>query len=67
MHRPGSNTASEVYRFRENALNESRDLALTIDFRHILAEAVTRTLGVTYLELIFPGAHPRTDSFLGLT
>lgn len=31
-------------------LNESRDLAVTIDFRQVLAEVVTGTLGVTNLD-----------------
>jgi uncharacterized protein (DUF1501 family) len=47
-------------------LNESRDLAVTIDFRQILAEVVTGTLGVTDLEFIFPGAQLRKDGFVGL-
>jgi uncharacterized protein (DUF1501 family) len=47
-------------------LNENRDLAVTIDFRQVLAEAVTGTLGVTNLEFTFPGAHLHKDRFLGL-
>jgi uncharacterized protein (DUF1501 family) len=47
-------------------LNESRDLAVTIDFRQVLAEAVTGTLGATNLELVFPGARIRKENFLGL-
>ena len=47
-------------------LNESRDLAVAIDFRQVLAEAVTGTLGVTDLELVFPGARISKDNFLGL-
>jgi uncharacterized protein (DUF1501 family) len=47
-------------------LNESRDLAVTIDFRQVLAEAVSGTLGVTDLEFTFPGAQLSKDKFLGL-
>lgn len=47
-------------------LNESRDLAATTDFRQVLAEAVTGTLGVTNLDFLFPGAQLRKESFLGL-
>jgi len=47
-------------------LNENRDLAVTIDFRQVLAEAVAGTLGVTDLEFTFPGAQLRKDRFLGL-
>jgi uncharacterized protein (DUF1501 family) len=47
-------------------LNESRDLAVTIDFRQVLAEAVTGTLGVTNLDFTFPGAQLRKERFLGL-
>jgi uncharacterized protein (DUF1501 family) len=47
-------------------LNESRDLAVTTDFRQVLAEAVTGTLGVTNLEFTFPGAQLRKGNFLGL-
>ena len=37
-------------------LNEGRDLALTTDFREVLGEVVTRTLGANNLDLVFPGA-----------
>lgn len=47
-------------------LNESRDLAVTTDFRQVLAEAVTGTLGVTNLDFTFPGAKLRKENFLGL-
>jgi uncharacterized protein (DUF1501 family) len=36
-------------------LNEQRDLALTTDFRQVLAEAVDRQLGNPRLESVFPG------------
>ena len=37
-------------------LNEGRDLALTTDFRQVLGEVVTQTLGAENLDLVFPGA-----------
>jgi uncharacterized protein (DUF1501 family) len=36
-------------------LYEQRDLALTTDFRQVLAEAVVRQLGVPRIESVFPG------------
>jgi uncharacterized protein (DUF1501 family) len=47
-------------------LNEGRDLAVTTDFRQVLGEAVSKTLGATNLDLVFPGAGLRTDRFLRL-
>ncbi|MGD0095420.1 MAG: DUF1501 domain-containing protein [Terracidiphilus sp.] len=47
-------------------LNESRDLVVTTDFRQVLAETITGTLGPTNLNTIFPGAQLRKESFLGL-
>jgi len=47
-------------------LNEGRDLAVTTDFRQVLGEAVTRTLGANNLELVFPGAQLQTNRFLRL-
>jgi len=47
-------------------LNESRDLAVTTDFRQVLAEAITGTLGVTKPEFIFPGVQLQKNNFLGL-
>jgi uncharacterized protein (DUF1501 family) len=45
-------------------LHEQRDLALTTDFRQVLAEAVARQLGNPRLESVFPGfrADLRGDS-----
>jgi uncharacterized protein (DUF1501 family) len=45
-------------------LNEGRDLALTTDYRVVLGEVVTRSLGASNLELIFPGAKLTTTRFL---
>jgi uncharacterized protein (DUF1501 family) len=47
-------------------LNEGRDLALTTDYRQVLGELVTRTLGANNLELVFPGAKLTPSRFLHL-
>ncbi len=47
-------------------LNEGRDLALTTDYRQVLGELVTRTLGANNLELVFPGARLTPSRFLHL-
>ena len=47
-------------------LNEGRDLALTTDYRQVLGEVVTRTMGANNLELIFPGAKLSPNRFLRL-
>jgi len=47
-------------------LNEGRDLALTTDFRQVLGEVVTQTLGAENLELVFPGARLNRGNFLRL-
>jgi uncharacterized protein (DUF1501 family) len=48
-------------------LNESRDLALTTDYRQILGELVAHTLGADNLDLVFPGAKLTPERFLRLT
>jgi uncharacterized protein (DUF1501 family) len=45
-------------------LNEGRDLALTTDYRQVLGEIVSRTLGTSNLESVFPGARLHPDRFL---
>jgi uncharacterized protein (DUF1501 family) len=45
-------------------LHEQRDLALTTDFRQVVAEAVTRQLGNPKIESVFPGF--RNPGFLHL-
>ena len=45
-------------------LNEGRDLALTTDYRQVLAELVNRTMGPSNLDLVFPGARLRPSGFL---
>ncbi|MGB7266519.1 MAG: DUF1501 domain-containing protein [Terracidiphilus sp.] len=47
-------------------LNQGRDLALTTDYRQVLGEVVTRTLGAENLELVFPGAQLNPRGFLRL-
>jgi len=47
-------------------LNEGRDLSVTTDFRQVLGEVVTRTLGADNLELVFPGAQLTSNRFLRL-
>jgi len=47
-------------------LNEGRDLALTTDFRQVLGELVTRSLGAENLDEVFPGAHLNRNAFLRL-
>jgi uncharacterized protein (DUF1501 family) len=47
-------------------LNEGRDLSLTTDYRQVLGELVTRTLGANNLELVFPGARLTPNRFLHL-
>lgn len=47
-------------------LNEGRDLLLTTDYRSVLGEVVTQTLGASNLEVIFPGAAITPNKFLRL-
>jgi hypothetical protein len=39
---------------------------VTTDFRQVLGEVISGTLGITDLELTFPGAQLRQESFLKL-
>ena len=47
-------------------LNEGRDLALTTDYRQVLGEVITHSLGAENLELVFPGTRLNRSSFLNL-
>ena len=47
-------------------LYQSRDLAITTDFRQVLGEAAYKTLGAENLEMIFPGARLKPAQFLNL-
>jgi uncharacterized protein (DUF1501 family) len=48
----------------QSQLYEGRDLAVTTDFRLVLAETVDRHLGNKALGQVFPGFEGRTESFL---
>ena len=48
-------------------LNEGRDLVLTTDFRNVLGEVVSQTLGASNMEVVFPGASLSPSRFLRLT
>ena len=47
-------------------LNEGRDLALTTDYRQVLGELVTRSMGARDLEIVFPGSRLTPNRFLRL-
>ena len=47
-------------------LNEGRDLAVTTDFRQVLAEAAFKQIGARDLDLTFPGAELAPRRFLNL-
>ena len=47
-------------------LNQGRDLALTTDYRAVLAELLTHTLGAENLETVFPNAGIERSRFLRL-
>jgi uncharacterized protein (DUF1501 family) len=51
----------------DHQLNEGRDLAVTTDFRAVLGEVVSRSIGANSYEAIFPGAKLDTSRFLRLT
>jgi uncharacterized protein (DUF1501 family) len=48
----------------QHQLYEGRDLALTTDFRRVIGEAVSRHLGNTNLQPVFPGFDNQTGKFL---
>ncbi|HUD23293.1 MAG TPA: DUF1501 domain-containing protein [Acidobacteriaceae bacterium] len=47
-------------------LNDGRDLTVTTDFRNVLGELASKTLGSRNLEAVFPGAQLKRESFLNL-
>jgi uncharacterized protein (DUF1501 family) len=47
-------------------LNEGRDLAVTTDFRSVLAEASAKILGSRRLDVVFPGGNVDSSHFLNL-
>ena len=48
------------------ALNEDRDLAITTDFRQVLAEAAASTLQVRSMRTVFPGMSFQKNSLIGV-
>jgi len=50
----------------DHQLNEGRDLAITTDYRQVLGEVVSKSIGATNLEVTFPGARLNPKQFLGL-
>jgi uncharacterized protein (DUF1501 family) len=50
----------------DHQLNEGRDLAITTDYRQVLGEVVSKTIGATNLDVTFPGARLNPKQFLGL-
>lgn len=47
-------------------LNEGRDLKLTTDFRQVIGELITKTLGPGDMKTVFPGVRLRQPDFLDL-
>jgi uncharacterized protein (DUF1501 family) len=50
----------------DHELNEGRDLAVTTDFRAVLGEVVSKSIGANRLDLVFPGAKLDPSRFLRL-
>jgi uncharacterized protein (DUF1501 family) len=50
----------------DHQLNEGRDLTITTDYRQVLGEVVSKTIGANNLEVTFPGAKLNPKQFLGL-
>jgi uncharacterized protein (DUF1501 family) len=50
----------------DHQLNEGRDLAVTTDFRAVLGEVVSTSIGASNFELVFPGAKLDPAHFLRL-
>jgi uncharacterized protein (DUF1501 family) len=50
----------------DHQLNEGRDLALTTDFRSVLAEILVRHNGLTNLNTVFPGFDTTPHTFTNL-
>jgi uncharacterized protein (DUF1501 family) len=48
----------------DHQLNEGRDLAVTTDFRAVLGEVVSKSIGASSYDLIFPGAKLDPSKFL---
>ena len=50
----------------DHELNEGRDLAVTTDFRAVLGEVVSKSIGASNFERVFPGAKIDPSRFLKL-
>jgi uncharacterized protein (DUF1501 family) len=50
----------------DHQLNEGRDLALTTDFRSVVSEVLTKHIGVTDMNAVFPGFDTNPRKFPGL-
>jgi uncharacterized protein (DUF1501 family) len=50
----------------DEQLNEGRDLTITTDYRQVLGEVVSKTIGAQNLEVTFPGAKLNPRQFLGV-
>jgi uncharacterized protein (DUF1501 family) len=50
----------------DHQLNEGRDLTITTDYRQVLGEVISKSIGATNLDLTFPGAKLNSKRFLGL-
>ncbi|HUH62085.1 MAG TPA: DUF1501 domain-containing protein [Terracidiphilus sp.] len=50
----------------DHELNEGRDLAVTTDFRAVLSEVVSKSIGASNFEMVFPGAKLDPSRFLRL-
>lgn len=50
----------------DHELNDGRDLAVTTDFRAVLGEVVSKSIGAANFELVFPGAKIDPSRFLRL-
>lgn len=66
----GSTRGGRVYGrwpgLADEQLDQNRDLALTTDFRQVLGEVVSKTLGARNLNRVFPGASLDPTRFLRL-
>ncbi len=47
-------------------LYQNRDLAITTDFRQVLGEVVTKSMGTRNLDAVFPGAELHRENFLNI-
>ena len=50
----------------DHQLNEGRDLAVTTDFRAVLGEVVSKSIGANNFDMVFPGAKLDPKHFLSI-